>query len=68
MTSGCQFTCVTFSLVAIPDEVKWPDVLGFREVGADLKFKGPIYLRDYFNTLNTFAFDKAFELLSGKAQ
>jgi hypothetical protein len=54
--------------LAMPDAVPWNLVFGFREVGMDLKFTGPLYLRKHFHGQHKDSFDKVFELLSGKKQ
>jgi hypothetical protein len=54
--------------LAVPDEVPWDSVEGFRQVGADLKFKGPIYLRNFGVDGEARLPEPLFELLSGKKQ
>ena len=54
--------------IAYPGSIPWPQVVGFRKVGSDAKFEGPIYLRDSFVELEKDAAMSVFELLSGKSQ
>jgi hypothetical protein len=54
--------------LAMPGSVEWQHVFGFREVGDDLNFTGPIYLRKHFHGQHKDSFEKVFELLSGKRQ
>jgi hypothetical protein len=54
--------------LAMPDAVPWNLVFGFRQMGADYKFKGPLYMRKHWHGEFKESFDNAFELLSGKRQ
>jgi len=48
-------------------QVPWKRIFGFRQVGGDYKFKGPIYLRKSF-TMRPKAYQEVHALLSGKPQ
>lgn len=54
--------------IAYPGAIPWAMVQGFRQVGANRKFVGNIFLRESFDTLEKEAALEVLKLLSGKLQ
>lgn len=54
--------------IAFPGSIAWAEVMGFRQIGPDKKFFGPVYLRQMFPMVEPKAAHEAFRLLSGKKQ
>ena len=52
--------------IAMPGKIPWNNVFGFRQVGPNARFVGPIYFRHGFS--NNVSFRAAHDLLSGKSQ
>lgn len=54
--------------IAFPGALTWQNIVGFRQVGGDLRFVGPLYFRKGFESTNLRVFREGFDLLSGKGQ
>lgn len=54
--------------IASPAPIKWQNVMGYRQLGNDKKFTGPIYFLSGLNHTDNKAFETCYRLFSGIPQ